>query len=379
MIYLDNNATTAIHPEVLKEMMPFFTEQHGNPTSNHRFGRRAHTAIEEAREKVAYAVNAHPSQIVFTASGTESNNTIINGIAEGYSDSIFAYSAIEHPCISKPIEALKKRGFSSIEVSVDQNGSVNMESLNDGLSDKPTFISVMMANNETGVIQNMSEVVHWAKKNKAIVHTDAVQALGKINVDFEALNVDALTISSHKIYGPQGVAALVVNNKIDVVPFIKGGGQETGLRSGTENLAGIIGFGKACERAAGNAVIFREKIKPLQAHLEKHLASMGAIVFGDQTERLPNTSFFAFPRLDGATLLTALDKKGFAIASGSACSSNSNEPSHVLLAMGIDKDLAQGAIRVSMGVDVTMEQIKQFIVVLKSEVARLKQLAAMAA
>ncbi|MDC0552897.1 aminotransferase class V-fold PLP-dependent enzyme, partial [Methylophilaceae bacterium] len=198
-------------------------------------------------------------------------------------------------------------------------------------------------------------------------------------VDFEALNVDALTISSHKIYGPQGVAALVVNNKIDVVPFIKGGGQEKGLRSGTENLAGIIGFGKACERAAGNAVIFREKIKPLQAHLEKHLASMGAVVFGDQTERLPNTSFFAFPRLDGVTLLTALDKKGFAIASGSACSSNSNEPSHVLLAMGIDKDLAQGAIRVSMGVDVTMEQIKEFIVVLKSEVERLKQLAAMAA
>ena len=379
MIYFDNNATTAIHPEVLEEMMPFFAEQHGNPTSNHRFGRRAHTAIEEAREKVAYAVNAHPSQIIFTASGTESNNTIIHGVADGYPESIFGYSAIEHPCVSKPVEALRKRGFASIEIPVDQNGLVNIEFLSDIPSNQPTFISVMMANNETGVIQNMPEIVQWAKKNKAIVHTDAVQALGKITVDFEVLDVDALTISSHKAYGPQGVAALVVNNKIDVVPFIKGGGQERGLRSGTENLAGIIGFGKACERAAANTVLFDKTIRPLQSYLEQHLVQIGAVIFGDQAKRLPNTSFFAFPRLDGVTLLTALDKKGFAVASGSACSSNSNEPSHVLLAMGIDKELAQGAIRVSMGVETTLEQVKSFITSLKMEIERLKQLAAMAA
>lgn len=379
MIYFDNNATTAIHPEVLEEMMPFFAEQHGNPTSNHRFGRRAHTAIEEAREKVAYAVNAHPSQIIFTASGTESNNTIIHGVADGYPESIFGYSAIEHPCVSKPVEALRKRGFASIEIPVDQNGLVNIELLSDIPSNQPTFISVMMANNETGVIQNMPEIVQWAKKNKAIVHTDAVQALGKITVDFAGLDVDALTISSHKAYGPQGVAALVVNNKIDVVPFIKGGGQERGLRSGTENLAGIIGFGKACERAAANTVLFDKTIRPLQSYLEQHLVQMGAVIFGDQAKRLPNTSFFAFPRLDGVTLLTALDKKGFAVASGSACSSNSNEPSHVLLAMGIDKELAQGAIRVSMGVETTLEQVKSFITSLKIEIERLKQLAAMAA
>ena len=379
MIYFDNNATTAIHPEVLEEMMPFFAEQHGNPTSNHRFGRRAHTAIEEAREKVAYAVNAHPSQIIFTASGTESNNTIIHGVADGYPESIFGYSAIEHPCVSKPVEALRKRGFASIEIPVDQNGLVNIEFLSDIPSNQPTFISVMMANNETGVIQNMPEIVQWAKKNKAIVHTDAVQALGKITVDFEVLDVDALTISSHKAYGPQGVAALVVNNKIDVVPFIKGGGQERGLRSGTENLAGIIGFGKACERAAANTVLFDKTIRPLQSYLEQHLVQMGAVIFGNQVKRLPNTSFFAFPRLDGVTLLTALDKKGFAVASGSACSSNSNEPSHVLLAMGIDKELAQGAIRVSMGVETTLEQVKSFITSLKMEIERLKQLAAMAA
>lgn len=379
MIYFDNNATTAIHPEVLEEMMPFFAEQHGNPTSNHRFGRRAHTAIEEAREKVAYAVNAHPSQIIFTASGTESNNTIIHGVADGYPESIFGYSAIEHPCVSKPVEALRKRGFASIEIPVDQNGLVNIELLSDKPSNQPTFISVMMANNETGVIQNMPEIVQWAKKNKAIVHTDAVQALGKITVDFAGLDVDALTISSHKVYGPQGVAALVVNNKIDVVPFIKGGGQERGLRSGTENLAGIIGFGKACERAAANTVLFDKTIRPLQSYLEQHLVQMGAVIFGDQAKRLPNTSFFAFPRLDGVTLLTALDKKGFAVASGSACSSNSNEPSHVLLAMGIDKELAQGAIRVSMGVETTLAQVKDFIASLKMEIERLKQLAAMAA
>jgi len=379
MIYLDNNATTALHPAVLKEMLPFLTVQQGNPASNHTFGRNAHTAIEEAREKVAASVNAHPSQVIFTSSGTESNNTIINGIAKAYPDSHFGFSSIEHPCISEPIKSLANQGFKVSEIPVDSNGIFNVSNISSETKQSLSFLSVMMANNETGVIQNIAEIADWARENNIQFHTDAVQALGKINVDFEALNVDALTISSHKIYGPQGVAALVVNNKIDVVPFIKGGGQEKGLRSGTENLAGIIGFGKACERAAGNAVIFNEKIKPLQAHLEKHLASMGAVVFGDQTERLPNTSFFAFPRLDGVTLLTALDKKGFAIASGSACSSNSNEPSHVLLAMGIDKDLAQGAIRVSMGVDVTMEQIKEFIVVLKSEVERLKQLAAMAA
>ncbi|MDC1011354.1 cysteine desulfurase family protein [Methylophilaceae bacterium] len=375
MIYLDHNATTAIHPEVLDEMIPFYQSQYGNPASNHRFGRKALTAIEEAREKVANAVNAHPSQVIFTASGTESNNTIIQGIADNYPDTHFGYSAIEHPCISQPIISLAKKGFASTAISVSQDGLVNLNDLEKS-KEVPNFISIMMVNNETGV---MPFIIDWAKKRKVLVHTDAVQALGKVPLDFEELGVDAMTISSHKIYGPQGIAALILNKKIDLMPFMKGGGQEKGLRSGTENLAGIVGFGKACERVAKNIVTFNETIKPMQDVLEKKLSKMGAVIFGTRSERIANTTFFSFPKLDGVTLLTALDKKGFSVASGSACSSNNNEPSHVLLAMGVDMELAQGAIRVSLGVDSNLTQVEEFIAALKTEVDRLKQLTAMAA
>ena len=378
MIYLDHNATTAIHPEVLDEMMPFYKSQFGNPASNHRFGRKALTAIEEAREKVANAVNAHPSQVVFTASGTESNNTIIQGIADSYPETHFGYSTIEHPCISQPILSLAKKGFSSTAISVSQDGLVNLNDLEKS-KEVPDFISIMMVNNETGIIQDIPSIINWAKKRKVSVHTDAVQALGKIPVDFEELGVDAMTISSHKIYGPQGIAALILNKKIDLMPFMKGGGQEKGLRSGTENLAGIVGFGKACERVSKNIVTFNETIKPMQDVLEKKLSKMGAVIFGTRSERIANTTFFSFPKLDGVTLLTALDKKGFSVASGSACSSNNNEPSHVLLAMGVDMELAQGAIRVSLGVDSNPTQVEEFIAALKNEVDRLKQLTAMAA
>jgi len=378
VIYLDHNATTAIHPEVLDEMIPFYQSQYGNPASNHRFGRKALTAIEEAREKVAIAVNAHPSQVIFTASGTESNNTIIQGIADSYPETHFGYSAIEHPCISQPIISLAKKGFRTTAISVSQDGLVNFNDLEKS-KNVPNFISIMMVNNETGVIQDMPSIINWAKKRKVLVHTDAVQALGKISVDFEELGVDAMTISSHKIYGPQGVAALILNKKIDLMPYMKGGGQEKGLRSGTENLAGIVGFGKACERVSKNIVTFRETIKPMQDVLEKKLSKMGAVIFGTRSDRITNTTFFSFPKLDGVTLLTALDKKGFSVASGSACSSNNNEPSHVLLAMGVDMELAQGAIRVSLGVDSNPTQMEEFIATLKIEVDRLKQLTAMAA
>ena len=378
LIYFDNNATTAIHPEVLNEMMPFYENQYGNPASNHRFGRKALTAIEESRERVANAVNAHPSQVIFTASGTESNNMIIHGIAESYPESFFAYSAIEHPCVSQPIQALTNKGFSSIMLPVTMGGLIDFAALKKQ-DQFPNVVSIMMVNNETGIIQDMPHIVSWAKEHNAFVHTDAVQALGKIDVDFDQLDLDAMTISSHKIYGPQGIAALIVNKKIDLTPFMRGGGQEKGFRSGTENLAGIVGFGKACERVTNNIVTFKQNIKPVRDFIERSLDDMGAVIFGKESNRIDNTSFFAFPKLDGVTLLTALDKKGFSVASGSACSSNNNEPSHVLLAMGVDDELAQGAIRVSMGVDSNMEQAKAFITSLKEEVQRLKQLTAMVA
>ena len=379
MIYFDHNATTAMHPEVLQEMMPFLSEQQGNPTSNHKFGRRAQTAIEEAREKVAFSVNAHPSQVIFTASGTESNNTIINGIAQSYPETHFAYSAIEHPCISEPIKSLSRKGFMATKILVNKQGLLDLEDVKIDIKNPISFLSVMMANNETGVIQDLPKIIKWAKLKKMIVHTDAVQALGKIPVDFEILGVDAMTISSHKIYGPQGVAALILNKKIDMSPFIIGGGQEKGLRSGTENIAAIIGFGKACERTKENMVIIDRDIKPLQVILIKELKKMGAIIFGEDSKRLNNTIFFAFNRIDGATLLTALDRKGFALASGSACSSNNNEPSHVLIEMGVNKEIAQGAIRISLGINSKKTDVETFLVALKSELERLKQLTAIAA
>jgi len=379
LIYFDHNATTAMHPEVLQEMMPFLSEQQGNPTSNHKFGRRAQTAIEEAREKVAFSVNAHPSQVIFTASGTESNNTIINGIAQSYPGTHFAYSAIEHPCISEPIKSLSRKGFMATKILVNKQGLLDLEDVKIDIKNPISFLSVMMANNETGVIQDLPKIIKWAKLKKMIVHTDAVQALGKIPVDFEMLEVDAMTISSHKIYGPQGVAALILNKKIDMSPFIIGGGQEKGLRSGTENIAAIIGFGKACERTKENMVIIDRDIKPLQVILIKELKKMGAIIFGEDSERLNNTIFFAFNRIDGATLLTALDRKGFALASGSACSSNNNEPSHVLIEMGVNEEIAQGAIRISLGINSKKTDVETFLVALKSELERLKQLTAIAA
>ena len=379
MIYLDNNATTALHPEVLKAMLPFLTTQHGNPASNHTFGRNAHTAIEEARDKVAASVNVHPSQVIFTSSGTESNNTIINGIAKAYPDSHFGYSSIEHPCISEPIKSLTHQGFKVSEIPVDSNGIFNVSDISDEIRQSLTFLTVMMANNETGVIQNIAEIANWARENKIQFHTDAVQALGKIKVDFEALDLDAMTISSHKIYGPQGIAALIINKKIDLSPFMQGGGQEKGLRSGTENIAAIIGFGKACERSSQNRVIFEENIGLLKSIFEKALVDLGAIIFCEKSHRLSNTTFFSFKNIDGSTLLTALDRKGFAIASGSACSSKSDEPSHVLLSMGVDLDLAQGALRVSLGVESNENEINDFIDTLKDEVTRLKQLTAVAA
>ena len=379
MIYFDHNATTTMHPEVLQEMMPFLSEQQGNPTSNHKFGRRAQTAIEEAREKVAFSVNAHPSQVIFTASGTESNNTIINGIAQSYPETHFAYSAIEHPCISEPIKSLSRKGFMATKILVNKQGLLDLEDVKIDIKNPISFLSVMMANNETGVIQDLPKLIKWAKLKKMIVHTDAVQALGKIPVDFEMLGVDAITISSHKIYGPQGVAALILNKKIDMSPFIIGGGQEKGLRSGTENIAAIIGFGKACERTKENMVIIDRDIKPLQVILIKELKKMGAIIFGEDSKRLNNTIFFAFNRIDGATLLTALDRKGFALASGSACSSNNNEPSHVLIEMGVNQEIAQGAIRISLGINSKKTDVETFLVALKSELERLKQLTAIAA
>jgi len=374
--YFDHNSTSALKPQVLEAMMPYMTKQHGNPASQHSYGRKAHEAIEQAREQVARAVGAQASQVVFTASGTEANNFAVKGIASNLNQAQILTSSIEHPCVSNPAKAMQWRGWQAKSIRVDADGNVDLRDLQKLLEAPTDLVSVMMANNETGAIQNIERVVELATRKKAFVHTDAVQALGKINVNFNDTNAHAMTISSHKIGGPLGAGALILNKRVDIQPLLDGGGQEKGLRSGTENIPAIVGFGVACELAKQNLKDFSSHTLKLRQLLEVGLQRTDAVIFGQKASRLPNTSFFAFKNIDGETLVTALDKLGFSVASGSACSSASSEPSHVLLAMGVNPDLARGAIRVSFNSDNKIAQVSSFLKALKQALQDLRQMTA---
>jgi cysteine desulfurase len=277
------------------------------------------------------------------------------------------------------MEAFTRQGWHQDLLKVNHDGVIPNEAYKSITADNISLVSVMLANNETGVIQEVSNLSDFAKEKKAISHTDAVQAFGKMEVHFDELEIDAMTLSSHKIYGPQGVGALILNKRSDIEPLIYGGGQEKNLRSGTENIAAIVGFGKACELISESLKESSMRSRELQTTLEFHLKALGAVIFSEKVKRLSNTTFFAFKDIEGSTLLTALDKKGFAIASGSACSSVNKEPSHVLLAMGIDEDLARGALRISFGNQNTINDVTSFIETLKKELQTLKQLTAIAA
>ena len=378
-VYLDHNATTALDSRVLEAMLPWMQTQSGNPTSRHIFGRSARNAIEHARTQVAEACGAYASQVIFTASGTEANNFAIKGIAANQPATQILYSAIEHPCVSRPAMTMGQQGWKSSPLSVDSNGAIDFDELTNKLALPTSLVSVMLANNETGVIQEVAGIAEIARKNGALMHTDAVQGLGKLKLSFTDLNVHAMTISSHKIHGPQGAAALILDKRVDIEPLLHGGGQERGLRSGTENVAAIVGFGMACELAIANLNAFANHTQKLRAQFEQGLASLNAEIFGNQASRLPNTSFFAIEGIEGETLVMALDRQGFAVASGSACSSDSTEPSHVLLAMGVSPDLARSAVRVSLGAHNTAQQVADLLNALKQEISRLKQLTSIAA
>ena len=378
-VYFDHNSTTVLKPQVLEAMMPFMTNQHGNPASQHSYGRHAREAIEQARQQVAQSIGAQANQVIFTASGTEANNFAITGIASNMNQTQILTSSIEHPCVSRPALAMQQRGWQAHSIKVDTDGNIDCRDLQTRLEAPTDLVSVMLANNETGAIQNIEKVVELATRKKVFVHTDAVQALGKTNVDFSALGVHAMTISSHKIGGPLGAGALVLNKRVDIQPLLYGGGQEKGLRSGTENIAAIVGFGAACALAKQSVHDFASHTVLLRQSLEVGLQALNAVIFAHKAKRLPNTSFFAFKNIDGETLVTALDKLGFAVASGSACSSASGEPSHVLLAMGIDPYLARGAIRVSFNADNTLTQVKDFLKALKQALQDLKQMTSVAA
>jgi cysteine desulfurase len=380
-VYLDHNATTPLDPAVLAAMLPWLESLCGNASSRHEYGRRARQAIDEARQKVAAAVGAHPTEVVFTSGGSEANNLLVKGAAASRKPGVIAVSAIEHPCVLKPAAQLARQGWVVREIAVDGAGRIADEDYLQVLQLKPALVSVMLANNETGVVQDVAALAAAARAGGAWFHSDAVQAFGKLPVDFRMLNaagVHALTLSAHKINGPKGAAALVLDKRVELQPQIAGGGHERGLRSGTENVPAIVGFGVAAELAAQRLAEQAGRLQAMRERLESGLVALGARVFAAQAERLPNTSYFAFADIDGETLVGKLDREGFAVASGAACSSANPEPSHVLRAMGVAPDIARGAVRVSLGASNSVNDIEQFIKAVQVTVGRLQGLTAMA-
>lgn len=381
-VYFDWNATTPLEPLVRDAMLPWLgaseTVRFGNASSRHDYGRQARAAIDEARARVATAVGAHPTEVIFTSGGSEANNLFVKGAAACLKPGMLAFSAIEHPCVREPAYQLRRTGWTLKEIAVDAQGVIDGEDWQQTLLARPALVSVMLANNETGVVQDIARLAAEARASGAWFHTDAVQALGKLELDFRALGVSAMTLSAHKIGGPLGAGALVLDKRVELAPLIAGGGQERGLRSGTENVAAIVGFGVACERAVARRESESQRLAQLRAELEDQLLAQGAVVFARAAERLPNTVFFAFDNIDGETLVAKLDRAGFACASGSACSSAQPEPSHTLLAMGVDPLLARGAVRVSLGRDSTAQELSRFVGVLARVVDDLNKLASIA-
>ena len=380
-VYLDHNATTPLAPAVLAAMLPWLESRFGNASSRHEYGRQARQAIDEARQRVAAAVNAHPTEVVFTSGGSEANNLFVKGAAASLKPGLLAVSAVEHPCVLKPAAQLAKQGWQVREIAVDVAGRIDSGDFADVLADRPKLLSVMLANNETGVLQDVAGLAAQARGTGAWFHSDAVQALGKLPVDFRALNaagLHALTLSAHKAGGPKGAAALVLDKRVELQPLIAGGGHERGLRSGTENVAAIVGFGIAAELAAQNLAEVPVRLRTLRERLESGLAALGARIFAVDAERLPNTTYFAFADIDGETLVGKLDREGFAVASGAACSSANPEPSHVLRAMGVAPEIARGAVRVSLGAGNTAQDIEQLISAVQATVGRLHRMTALA-
>ncbi len=370
-VYLDYNATTPVREAVLDEMLPYLKSGFGNPSSAHVYGRLAKEAVVKARSRIAQAVGCQPSQVIFTSGGSEANNLFLKGLAASLKPSKIAISAIEHPSVAKPAETLACSGWALRRIAVDQHGFLDMNDAKSALSPPCSMVSVMLANNETGAIQDVERIAELARSEKICMHTDAVQAFGKIPLDFSKLGVHAMTISAHKIYGPKGVGALIVDKRLPLMPLIEGGGQESGLRSGTENVAAIVGFGAAAEHAVSGMSDLMSRIGWLREKLECGLSEMGAFLFSKAGLRLPNTTYFSFPGIDGPTLVTEMDRAGFAIASGSACSSGATEPSATLLAMGVDADLARGAVRVSLGLENTESHVGDFLAAMHVTLSRL--------
>lgn len=377
-VYLDHNATSPLAPEVRDLMVSLLDGAWGNPSSPHGYGRRARALLDRAREQVADAVGAHPTEVVFTSGGSEADNLILKGLARQEPSLHLAVSAVEHPAIRESARQLERSGARLDLIGVDREGLIDRDDYARILGGSPKLVSVMAANNETGVIQNVAELAGEAHRAGALFHSDAVQALGRIELDFRASGVDAMSLSSHKAGGPLGAGALILSRRVELAPLVAGGGQEGGLRSGTENFLAIAGFGLACELASVRRARM-EYVTQMREHCEQALRAAGALIFADAAARLPNTTFFAFPGIAGDALVARLDRHGFALASGSACSSADPGPSATLIAMGVDASLAICAVRLSLGPENTMDEVARFLQALSRSLEELKGLAAPAA
>ncbi|MBW2194843.1 MAG: cysteine desulfurase NifS, partial [Deltaproteobacteria bacterium] len=348
VIYTDNNATTQVASEVLEEMLPYFHDLYGNPSSMHSFGGQVAVKLTEARGKVADLVGATPDEIIFTSCGTESDNTAIKAAIESNpGKKHIVTTRVEHPAVKNLGEYLSKRGYRVTFLPVDRQGRLGLEYLQKSLSDDTAIISIMWANNETGVVFPVGEIAEMARDRGIVFHSDAVQAVGKIPVDVREVPVDMLSLSGHKIHGPKGIGALYVRKGTKFSPLLMGGHQEGGRRGGTENVASIVGLGKACELAVEHLKGQNEHVKYLRDKLERQILKEipNALVNGDRDNRLPNTTNISFEYVEGEAILLMMNEFGISASSGSACTSGSLEPSHVLRAMGVPFTAAHGSIR----------------------------------
>ena len=377
MIYLDNAASTAVHPDVVKEMLPYFDVQYGNPSSIHQFGRKAKNAIQKARKQVAALIGAEPNEILFTSGGTESNNTILDGVlkssGEPDPDHIIT-SSIEHEAVLQPCKDFEKAGTKITYLPVDEHGIIDPDEISNSINSHTVLVSIMFANNEVGTIQPIKEISEICKKYQIPLHTDAVQAVGKIPINVKDLGVDALSISSHKINGPKGIGALFIKKGLTVTPQILGGGQENGLRSGTENVASIVGFGKACE-------IAKDKLSDNISHFHSLYSSMLTKTIkeithvklnGHPEKRIFNNIHLTFMGVNGEDLIIKLDEHDIAASTGSACSVHTQKASHVLKAMGFNHEQITGSLRLSFGYMNTLDEISQTVEILKKVVSELR-------
>jgi len=374
LIYLDNAASTVIHNEVFQEMIPFLKEQYGNPSSIHHSGRIASRAIQKARKQIANLISANPEEILFTSGGTESNNIALFGITHTNKGKHIITSSIEHDAVLEPCKKLEKEGFDVTYLPVTRDGLINPEDVKKSITKNTCLVSIMFANNEVGTVQPIAEITKLCSEKRILFHTDAIQAIGKLEINVKELRLDMLSISSHKINGPKGVGALYIKSGTKIEPYIFGGGQENGLRSGTENVASVVGFGKACELAKENLrkniLHFKNLRDVLVSKVMKEIPYVS--INGHPEKRIPNNAHFTFLGVNGEDLIIKLDEEGIAASTGSACSVRTQKESHVLRAMGFLHEQIAGSLRLTVGSMNTISEIENTITILKRVVKELR-------